>query len=117
MKGTNDALNMCINKCIVNGWRCRAKLVKGDNYGRYKMINASFEMLYTQTHRAFFNKNNTTSLSGHTGYSEDYFVQNYSRQTDMYEMHCQAINQKCELDRHISIKIAVLYGSVGQYLT
>ena len=45
--------------------------------------------------------------------SEDYYVQNYSRQTNMYELHCQAINQKCVLDRHVSIKTAVLYGSVG----
>ena len=38
MKGTNDAWNMCINQCIVNGWLFKAKLVKGDNSGRYKII-------------------------------------------------------------------------------
>ena len=35
----------------------------------------------------------------------------------MYELHCQAINRKCVLDRHVSIKTVVLNGSVGQYLT
>ena len=49
--------------------------------------------------------------------SEDYIVQNYSRQTNMFELHFQAINRKCVLDRHISIKTVVLNGSVGQYLT
>ena len=49
--------------------------------------------------------------------SEDKIVQNYSRQTNMYELHCQAINRKCVLYRHVSIKTLVLNGSVGQYLT
>ena len=39
MKGTNEAWNMCINQSIENGWLFRAKLVKGDNSGRYKIIN------------------------------------------------------------------------------
>ena len=44
MKGTNDVLNMCINKCIVNGWLFRAKLAKVDNSGRYKIINNEHEL-------------------------------------------------------------------------
>ena len=44
MKGTNDAWNMCINQCIVNGWLFRAKIVKGDNSGRYKIINNEREL-------------------------------------------------------------------------
>ena len=70
MKSTNDAWNMCINHCIVNSWLFRTKLVKGDNSGRYKIINneRELEMLYTQTHRAHFNENHSTSLSGHRGY-------------------------------------------------
>ena len=39
MKGTNDAWNMCIHNFIINGWLFRAKLVKGDNSGHYKIIN------------------------------------------------------------------------------
>ena len=57
MKGTNDAWPMCIYQCIINGWLFRAKLVKGDNSVRYKIMNANFEMLYTQNHRAHFNLN------------------------------------------------------------
>ena len=70
MKGTNDAWNMCINQCIVNGWLFRAKPVKGDNLGHPKIINndANFEMLYTPKHRAHFNENYSTSSSCHTGY-------------------------------------------------
>ena len=68
MKGTNDAWNMCINQCIVRGWLFRAKLVKGDNSGRYKLMIMNFEMLYTQNHRAHLNENHSASLSGHTGY-------------------------------------------------
>ena len=49
--------------------------------------------------------------------SEDKIVQNYSRQTNVYELHCQTINRKCVLDRHVSVKSFVLNGSVGQYLT
>ena len=44
MKGTNDAWNLCINQCIVNGWLFRAKIVKGDNSGRYKIINNEREL-------------------------------------------------------------------------
>ena len=44
MKGTNDAWNMCINQYIVNGWLFTAKLVKGDNSGRYKIINYKREL-------------------------------------------------------------------------
>ena len=42
MKGTNDALNMCIHQCIVKGWLFRTKLVKGDDSGSYKLINNEF---------------------------------------------------------------------------
>ena len=45
MKSTNDAWNMCINHCIVNSWLFRTKLVKGDNSGRYKIINNERELL------------------------------------------------------------------------
>ena len=44
MKSTNDAWNMCINHCIVNSWLFRTKLVKGDNSGRYKIINNEREL-------------------------------------------------------------------------
>ena len=54
MKGTNDAWNMCINQCIVNGWRFRAKLVKGDNYGSYKIINNELrDVVYPKPQSAF----------------------------------------------------------------
>ena len=43
MKGTNDAWNMCIHNYIVNGRLFRAKLVKGDNSGNYKIINNECE--------------------------------------------------------------------------
>ena len=46
MKGTNDAWNMCMNQCIVNGWLLKAKLVKGNNW-RYKIINNECELLDT----------------------------------------------------------------------
>ena len=49
--------------------------------------------------------------------SEDQIVQKCSRQTHLYELHCQTINRKCALDRHVRIKTVVLNGSVGQYLT
>ena len=54
MKGTNDAWNMCINQCIVNGWLFRAKLIKGDNFERYKIINnerALRDVVYRTTER------------------------------------------------------------------
>ena len=54
MKGTNDAWNMCINQCIVNGWFFRAKLIKGDNFDRYKIINnerALRDVVYRTTER------------------------------------------------------------------
>ena len=35
----------------------------------------------------------------------------------MYELHCQTINRKYELNRNVSVKNVVLNGSVGQYLT
>ena len=44
MKGTNDTWNMSIKQCIVNSWLFRAELVKGDNYGRYKIINNEREL-------------------------------------------------------------------------
>ena len=44
MKGANDAWNMCINQCIINGWLFRAKLAKGDNSGSYKIINNEHEL-------------------------------------------------------------------------
>ena len=49
--------------------------------------------------------------------SEDYIVQNYSRQYNVYELHSKPINQKCVLDRHVSVTAVVLNGSAGQYLT
>ena len=47
MKSANDAWNMCINRyqCIINGWLFRANLVKGDNSGRYNIINNKRELL------------------------------------------------------------------------
>ena len=49
MKGINDALNMCINQCIVKGWLFRAKLVKGDNSGSYKIIDNELRDCIPQT--------------------------------------------------------------------
>ena len=80
-------------------------------------MNATFEMLYTKNHRAYFNENHSTTYKTIQATSEYQIVQNYSRQTNMYELHCQAINRKCVLDRHISITTVVVNGSVGQYLT
>ena len=56
MIGMNDAWNMCINQCIVNGWLFRGKLVKGDYFGRYKIINNERELLdvvYPKPQNAF----------------------------------------------------------------
>ena len=56
MKGTNDAWNMCINQCIVNCRVFRAKLVKGDNSGCYKIINNELELrdvVYPKPQSAF----------------------------------------------------------------
>ena len=56
MKGTNHALDMCINQCIVNGLLSRAKIVKGDNSGHYKIINNERELryvVYPQSQSAF----------------------------------------------------------------
>ena len=56
MKGINEARNMCINLCIINGWLFRAKLVKGDNSGRYKLTNNEFEIgnvVYPKPQSAF----------------------------------------------------------------
>ena len=56
MKGTNNAWNMCINRCVVNGWLFRAKLVKGDNSGLYKMFNNERELrdvVFPKPRRAF----------------------------------------------------------------
>ena len=49
MKGTNNPWNMCITQCIVNGQLFRAKLVKGDNYVRYEIVNNE-KMLFTPNH-------------------------------------------------------------------
>ena len=64
-----------------------------------------------------FYENHSASLSGHKATSEDKIVQNYSRQTNVYELHCQTISRKCVLDRHASVKTCVLNGSVSQNLT
>ena len=56
MKGTNDAWNMCITPCSVNGWLFRAKLVKGDNSGSHKIINNERELrdvAYIKSQSAF----------------------------------------------------------------
>ena len=60
MKGSNDAWNMCINQCIVKGCLFRAKLVKGGNSGRYKIINNDRELrdvVYPKPQRVHFNEN------------------------------------------------------------
>ena len=44
MKSTNGAWNMCVNQCNVSVWLFRAKLVKGDNSGRYKIIDNEREI-------------------------------------------------------------------------
>ena len=44
MKDANDAWNMCINRCIVNGWLFDAKLVKEDNSVHYKIIDNEREL-------------------------------------------------------------------------
>ena len=54
MKGTNDAWNMCKNQCIVKGWLFKAKLVKGDNSGSYKIINNELrDVVYPKQQSAF----------------------------------------------------------------
>ena len=56
MKATNDAWNMCINQCIINGWLFRAKLVKGDNSGRYEIFSNERELrdvVYLKPQSAF----------------------------------------------------------------
>ena len=52
MKGANDACNMCINQSI----DFRARLVKGDNSGRYKIINNERKLrdvVYPKSQSAF----------------------------------------------------------------
>ena len=56
MKGTNDAWNMCISQSIQYGWLFRAKLVKGDNSGRKKIINNKRKLrdaVYSKPQSAF----------------------------------------------------------------
>ena len=53
MKGTNDAWNMCINQCIIKGWLFRAKLVKRDNSGSYKLINNELRDVNPKPQSAF----------------------------------------------------------------
>ena len=53
-KGTNDACNMCINQNIENGWLFRAKLVKGDDSGCYKIFNNERKLVvYPKPQSAF----------------------------------------------------------------
>ena len=56
IKGTSEAWNMFINQSIENGWLFRAKLVKGDNSTRYKIINNKRKLqdiVYPKPQRAF----------------------------------------------------------------
>ena len=39
MYGTIDVLNMCIIKCITNGWLIRIMIIKGRNSGHYKITH------------------------------------------------------------------------------
>ena len=39
MYGTIDVLNMCIIKCITNGWIIRIMIIKGRNSGHNKITH------------------------------------------------------------------------------